>query len=102
MFEDLWNGILELTAKFVIPDWNSVVAMLPVLIFASVVVIATSLKLLRAPKPLRKHRIKHPTARRPHAGSFVSPGLCRDRRIHAVPRSRLRARCSSSERSASR
>ena len=42
MFEDLWNGILELTAKFVIPDWNSVVAMLPVLIFAaSVVVIAT-------------------------------------------------------------
>ena len=76
MFEDLWNGILELTAKFVIPDWNSVVAMLPVLIFAAsvVVIVATLWKLLRAPKPLRgKHRIGHPTARRPHAGSFVGP-----------------------------
>ena len=61
MFEDLWNGILELTAKFVIPDWNSVVAMLPVLIFAAsvVVIVATLWKLLRAPKPSRgKHRIE--------------------------------------------
>ena len=61
MFEDLWNGILELTAKFVIPDWSSVVAMLPVLIFAAsvVVIVATLWKLLRAPKPRRgKQRIE--------------------------------------------
>ena len=55
MFEDFWNGILELTAKFVIPDWASVIAMLPVLIFAAsvVVIVATLWKLLRAPKPRR-------------------------------------------------
>lgn len=55
MFEELWNGILELTAKFVIPDWSSVVAMLPVLITALtvVVLVATFWKLMRAPKPRR-------------------------------------------------
>ncbi len=55
MFEDFWNGILELTAKFVIPDWASVIAMLPVLIFAAsvVVIVATLWKLMRAPKPRR-------------------------------------------------
>jgi plastocyanin len=61
MFEDLWNGILELTEKFVIPDWSSVVAMLPVLIFAAsvVVIVATLWKLLRAPKARRgKQRIE--------------------------------------------
>lgn len=30
MLEQIWNGILELTARFVIPDWASVIALLPV------------------------------------------------------------------------
>jgi hypothetical protein len=61
MFEEFWNGILELTAKFVIPDWSSVVAMLPVLITALTVIVlaATFWKLMRAPKPRRgKRRIE--------------------------------------------
>jgi plastocyanin len=60
MFEQFWNGILELTAKFVIPDWGSVIAMLPVFILAlSVLVLAILFfKLARAPKPGRgKQRI---------------------------------------------
>jgi plastocyanin len=60
MFEQFWNGILELTAKFVIPDWGSVIAMLPVAILAlSVLVLAVLFwKLARAPKPSRgKQRI---------------------------------------------
>lgn len=61
MFDDLWNGILEQTSKFVIPDWASVIAMLPILILVpSVLVIAVLFwKLLRAPKPRRgKGRIE--------------------------------------------
>ena len=55
MFEQFWNGILELTAKFVIPDWASVVAMLPVMILVlSVLVLAVTFwKLMRAPKARR-------------------------------------------------
>jgi hypothetical protein len=34
---DIWTTILNVTALFVIPDWNSVVAMLPVLILIGVV-----------------------------------------------------------------
>ncbi len=33
----IWNGILELTSKFVIPDWSSVIGLLPLLIFLGVV-----------------------------------------------------------------
>jgi hypothetical protein len=39
MFEDIWNSILELTSKFVIPDWGSVIAMLPVFVFAGAIVV---------------------------------------------------------------
>jgi hypothetical protein len=34
---DIWTTILNVTALFVIPDWNSVIAMLPVLVFIGVV-----------------------------------------------------------------
>lgn len=34
---DLWNSILEITAQFVIPDWNAIIALLPVLVFLGVV-----------------------------------------------------------------
>ena len=55
MFEDLWNGILELTSKFVIPDWASVIAMLPVLIFALTILVILVLfwRIWRAPKARR-------------------------------------------------
>ncbi len=55
MFEEFWNGILELTAKFVIPDWTSVIAMLPVMILALTVLVLVVLfwKLMRHPKPRR-------------------------------------------------
>jgi plastocyanin len=64
MFEQFWNGILELTAKFVIPDWGSVIAMLPVVILAlSVLVLAILFwKLARAPKPGRGKRRVTPIA----------------------------------------
>ena len=64
MFEQFWNGILELAARFVIPDWASVVAMLPVFIFALTVLVfaITFWKLARAPKPGRGKRRVDPIA----------------------------------------
>jgi plastocyanin len=64
MFEQFWNGILELTAKFVIPDWGSIVAMLPVLIFVLTVLVfaVTFWKLFRAPKARRGKRRVEPLA----------------------------------------
>jgi plastocyanin len=55
MLEDLWNGFLELTAQFVIPDWGALVALLPVFIFVLTIVwlVMTFLRLLRAPKAQR-------------------------------------------------
>lgn len=35
--QDLWNGILDLTSKLVIPDWGSAVALLPIALLALVV-----------------------------------------------------------------
>lgn len=35
--EQIWNSILELTARFVTPDWGSLVALLPIAILALVV-----------------------------------------------------------------
>jgi hypothetical protein len=39
MFEELWSGILELTAQFVIPDWGAVIALLPIFILVLIVAI---------------------------------------------------------------
>ena len=39
MLDDLWNGFLELTAQFVIPDWGAVIALLPILVIFLVVAI---------------------------------------------------------------
>ncbi len=30
MLEDLWNGVLDLSSKLVIPDWGSLVALIPI------------------------------------------------------------------------
>ncbi len=35
--EQLWNSILDVTSLFVMPDWNSLIAMLPILIFIGVI-----------------------------------------------------------------
>ena len=35
--EDIWTGLLDLTAQFVIPDWGSVIGLLPILILLGVV-----------------------------------------------------------------
>ncbi|MEJ7748117.1 MAG: cytochrome c oxidase subunit 4 [Candidatus Limnocylindrales bacterium] len=50
MFEDLWSSILELMARFVIPDWGSVIALLPLMILALIVMVLAwiFLKLYRA------------------------------------------------------
>src|SRR4026209_783050 len=55
MLEELWNGILELTAKFVIPDWGALIALLPVFMFILTIVVlaAVFVRLFRAPKARR-------------------------------------------------
>ena len=55
MLEDLWNGILELMAQFVIPDWGALVALLPVMIFVLtlVILVAIFVRLFRAPQARR-------------------------------------------------
>jgi hypothetical protein len=35
--EQIWNTILDITEMFVIPDWNSVIGLMPLLIFLGVV-----------------------------------------------------------------
>lgn len=35
--ESLWQTILDITSMFVIPDWNNVISLLPILIFLGVV-----------------------------------------------------------------
>ena len=68
MFDQFWNGILELTAKFVIPDWASVIAMLPILItvFTLLVLAVLFWKLFRAPKPRRVKRLDPVTPKGVH------------------------------------
>jgi plastocyanin len=55
VLEEIWNGILELTAQFVIPDWGALIALLPVFIFVLTIIILAWLfiRLSRAPKPRR-------------------------------------------------
>jgi len=60
VLEEIWNGILELLAQFVIPDWGALIALLPVFIFVLSVVwlVLTFVRLFRAPKPRRgKQRV---------------------------------------------
>jgi plastocyanin len=47
--QDLWNGILDLTSKLVIPDWGSLVALIPIALFGLVVLffVGTVLRLTR-------------------------------------------------------
>jgi plastocyanin len=75
MFEEFWNGILELTARFVIPDWGSVIGMLPILILvvSVFILISTFWRLFRAPDARRgKQRI---TPRTPDTIHMPGPSL---------------------------
>lgn len=55
MLEQVWNGILELVAQLVIPDWGGLIALLPVgiLILIAVGLFAT-FRRLRAAPPARR------------------------------------------------
>lgn len=60
MLEEIWNGILELMAQFVIPDWGALIALLPVFMFVLILMwlVLTFVRLFRAPKPRRgKQRV---------------------------------------------
>jgi hypothetical protein len=57
--EGLWNGILDVTSLFVMPDWHAVIALLPILIFLGVVgPLITFLLLGTFIYQLRKPRVK--------------------------------------------
>ena len=38
MLNDIWNGILEISAKLVIPDWGALVALLPIILLVIVAI----------------------------------------------------------------
>jgi hypothetical protein len=61
MLEDIWNAILEFTSQFVIPDWGSVISLLPV--FMAVIVVAYFVRLAirwanAGPTRIRPARVK--------------------------------------------
>lgn len=56
---ELWNGILQTMAQFIIPDWNAIIGLLPLLIFLGVVApLLTFLPLGIVIYQLRKPRVK--------------------------------------------
>ncbi len=61
MLEDIWNALLDLTSQFVMPDWGGLVALMPVGIFALVIlIILAQVRRLAAAPPARrgKHRVE--------------------------------------------
>ena len=62
MLEELWNGILELTAQLVIPDWAALIALLPIGILTLVVIVlfGTFRGLATAPSARRGKRRLEP------------------------------------------
>lgn len=59
MLDDLWNGFLELTAQFVIPDWGAFIALLPIFVLFLIVAILlrTFMGLWRA-QPARRGKAR--------------------------------------------
>jgi hypothetical protein len=56
---EMWTGLLEIMTQFVIPDWNAIIAMLPLLIFLGIVgPLLTLLPLGIVIYQLRKPRVK--------------------------------------------
>jgi len=55
MLEEIWNGFLDLTSQFVMPDWGGLVALMPVGIFALVIlVILLQVRALLGAGPTRR------------------------------------------------
>src|SRR4029079_12692675 len=72
MLEQIWDGILELTSKLVIPDWGALIALLPIGIAVLVAIILIWVfRRLRAAPPAR--RGKQRIAPRPPDGIHM-PG----------------------------
>ena len=90
MLDDLWNGILELMAQFVIPDWGALIALLPVFIFVITIIglVAIFLRLFRAPRPgAGKQRVDATTPAGIHMpGPSLSPIFASIGAVPAVPR----------------
>ena len=56
---EMWTGLLEIMTQFVIPDWNAIIGMLPILIFLGIVgPLLTLLPLGIVIYQLRKPRVK--------------------------------------------
>lgn len=57
--DDLWSGLLQVMSQFIIPDWNAIIALLPLLIFLGVVApLLTFLPLGIVIYQIRKPRVK--------------------------------------------
>jgi plastocyanin len=55
MLEEIWNGVLDLTAQFVMPDWGGLIALMPVGIFAlALIVILIQVRRLATAPPARR------------------------------------------------
>ena len=56
---EIWSGLLQLMAQFVIPDWNAVIGLLPLLVFLGIVApLLTFLPLGIVIYQFRKPRVK--------------------------------------------
>ncbi|MDF2733552.1 MAG: hypothetical protein K0S97_175 [Chloroflexota bacterium] len=56
---EMWTGLLEIMTQFVIPDWNAIIGLLPLLIFLGIVgPLLTLLPLGIVIYQLRKPRVK--------------------------------------------
>ena len=56
---ELWSGLLQVMSQFIIPDWNAIIALLPLLIFLGVVApLLTFLPLGIVIYQIRKPRVK--------------------------------------------
>lgn len=59
IFNDVWSTFLEITAQIVIPDWNAIIGLLPLLVFIGLVgPLLTFLPLGALIYQLRKPRVK--------------------------------------------
>ncbi len=56
---EMWSGLLQVMSQFIIPDWNAIIALLPLLIFLGVVApLLTFLPLGIVIYQIRKPRVK--------------------------------------------
>jgi hypothetical protein len=72
---DLWSTILQITAQFVIPDWNAIIGLLPLFVFVGLVgPLLTFLPLGALIYQLRKPRVKVGTVEGPRVAAIGADG----------------------------